>query len=212
MFTFCHQISEGWTGNIYYCSTTLLLCLPAVLLKPIPVLLTSRTTAVCCCIIWHNELVTAFFLDNFEPPVGAVYRVQTRPVGVSGSGGDARPPGWWRGRCFGVLPFSLERRDAGQRFHEIFFPCGVRVEWLRGVVRHRLMSPKKIHRDDHSECNWRRSCTLLLKNHTGRGQRTGTTYCCRWNYTTDYSYYCCVLLYNMIAAKKVTEGLEDTIV
>ena len=25
-------------------------------------------------------------------------------------------------------------------------------------------------------------------------------------------HYCCVLLYNMIAAKKVTEGLEDTIV
>ena len=41
--------------------------------------------------IAHNELVTVFFLNSFEPPVGAVYRVQTRPVGVSGSGGDARP-------------------------------------------------------------------------------------------------------------------------
>ena len=36
-------------------------------------------------------------------------------------------------------------------------------------------------------------------------------YCCAAQaYTTDYSYYCCVLLYNMIERKKVTEGLEDT--
>ena len=53
----------------------------------------KKTVTSSLCAIGHNELVTVFFLNSFEPPVGAVYRVQTRPVGVSGSGGDARPLG-----------------------------------------------------------------------------------------------------------------------
>ena len=42
------------------------------------------------------------------------------------------------------------------------------------------------------ECNWRRSCTLLLKNH--RGQRTGTTYCCRWNRHIACDFFFAVLI------------------
>ena len=44
-------------------------------------------------------------LNSFEPPAGAVYRVQTRPVGVCGSGGDARPFGCAQDGFFGgTLP------------------------------------------------------------------------------------------------------------